>query len=467
MNCPKCGEHVEDDLDDCPSCGASLNDGSDTTQSEPLYHCEECQEELEYISTYKQWYCYNCQNYVDLPAPGESPATKTIEEPTTSDELEDQFERSIEPSSEDHSTAIDDDDNVEDGLVEENGHDFEDTEEDETSPEISWNENEGEDDDDEQNDINDGVEVDLPEDDESDDEDSEFGLKEEELKWDEAFDTDDDEETDSESDAVEVTLPSEDDFSEDDDDDSDLESEDKAIKLPETSVPDISETENVELELDDEPSEYEDNEEEDELAISEDDFSDEISDEPGDLEGDDEPLIIIEEPPQTLESGSDNGFLDRLHQAWVQVNNLKGLAPENARLSELEEELNIALKGDLEPDNALQLAEDSLKEVPCLEKELKESIHHKVSELFHFVNSKIFLAKKIGFEVEEIEENLDNTSSLIARSEYHQARKNLEELLQQILDLPNTQDEIMIGLDENDEAIAELLEPQGQVESSS
>ena len=72
----------------------------------------------------------------------------------------------------------------------------------------------------------------------------------------------------------------------------------------------------------------------------------------------------------------------------------------------------------------------------------------------------MFLAKKIGFNVEELEEELDNISSLIARGEYHQAYGELDSLLKRIFELPQTQDEIMIGLDENSEIMKEFLEPR-------
>jgi polyhydroxyalkanoate synthesis regulator phasin len=144
------------------------------------------------------------------------------------------------------------------------------------------------------------------------------------------------------------------------------------------------------------------------------------------------------------------------------VNNLLGLVKDNTRLVELETELKTALKGELSPGEASTLADDSLEEVSKLEKEFKENIHADVSGLFHFVNSKIFLAKKIGFDVVDLEEDLDNISSLIARSEYHQSLKDLNELLQRVQNLPKTQDEIMIGLESDSEIISELLEPRAQ-----
>ena len=72
MSCPNCGAQIEEYDDTCPVCGEVLHstpqDAGDQGSS-GNYVCQGCGEELEYITAYKQWYCYNCQNYVDLPPP--------------------------------------------------------------------------------------------------------------------------------------------------------------------------------------------------------------------------------------------------------------------------------------------------------------------------------------------------------------------------------------------------------------
>jgi hypothetical protein len=169
-----------------------------------------------------------------------------------------------------------------------------------------------------------------------------------------------------------------------------------------------------------------------------------------------EPEPILPETAHDLQEKA----MNKLHDAWIKVNNLKGLILIHDRINELEAELKEALDGDLDPRDAIVLADESIEEITKLEKELKEKIHKSVSDLFHFVNSKIHLAKKIGFDVEELEEELDNISALIARSEYHRARGYLDKLLKRIFDLPKTQDEILIGMDEQSDILEELLQPQ-------
>ena len=392
MECPDCGEPVTDADHACPGCGKSLVGLNLNEQDSKEYVCRSCGEELEFISTYKQWYCYNCQEYMDLPEP-------------TSNEIQSDLKEK--------SDVLKEGQNIFDnGLDSDAGLDPEST------TDISWDEGD------------EGTEEWLGDDEEEDisDETSENA----------AYDTEDDEvfgvadsEEDSDEDFGETEL------SWDDGDESITEEE------PEEGYDDadlFEESIHEEVEING-PAEDE------EIEI--------------DFESDDSPMTEELEIPETIEldenSGKDANVLNQLHQAWLKVNNILGLAPEDERVIELKKKLKNALEGKLEQNDAITLANSSLEEVTKLEKDLKEMIHHNISDLFHFVNSKLFLANKIGFTVDDLEEELDNISSLIARSEYHQAYSDLKAILERVFELPKTQDEIMIGLDEKSEIIQELL----------
>jgi hypothetical protein len=444
MKCPDCGEIVTDDLGICPHCGSEMPDESNTQPKEIKHYCEVCNEELEFISTYKQWYCYNCQNYVDLPPPDQdaAPASKPEPEPEVELEMPSSPAPDLEETHDADSPEIglDQDDiefEVDDDSAEDIGSEATDivlpesmdTTSDDSGEELTWD---------------DAIEINESVVDESEEHDE---MPDEPMA--EAEEPEDSIPIDTDSLNVTPSMPEALGNEFDADVESEGSPEEDTIELPETSVPDISASEEVELELDD-----------DSIAM--------VSDEsvPAEIETEiaDEIEVIFEESVgETATDASEHrSAINKLHDAWLRVNNLLGLVKDNTRLVELETELKTALKGELSPGEASTLADDSLEEVSKLEKEFKENIHADVSGLFHFVNSKIFLAKKIGFDVVDLEEDLDNISSLIARSEYHQSLKDLNELLQRVQNLPKTQDEIMIGLESDSEIISELLEPRAQ-----
>jgi hypothetical protein len=400
MECPDCGEPITDADSTCSSCGKSLVDLNLENQDSNEYNCRSCGEELEFISTYKQWYCYNCQEYVDLP------------EPTSNDIKSDQKERTEELKDDQNSLelAFDDEEDSESDL--------------EPTADISWDQGEETAEENFEGDVGEGISDDTPENDAHNvEEPNGFGMAdseddpvedigETELSWDDGDESTDDEEVEEEYDNPEL-------------------SEETTHEEVEMKVP--SEEEEIEIDFG-----------------SDDSYSDEE----------------IEISTETIEIddslGDDTSVLSQLHRAWLKVNNILGLAPDDERVIKLEIKLKNALEGELEQNDAIILASSSLEEVAKLEKELKDMIHYNVSELFHFVKSKLNLAKKIGFTVDDLDEELDNVSSLIARSEYHQAHGYLEGLLARVLELPKTQDEIMIGLDEDSEIILELLEPRAK-----
>ena len=431
MNCPKCGELAGDNDVVCQNCGAALISTSQNQQNSNTYYCEICNEELEFINTYKQWYCYNCQMYVDLPAPTSEPEPETVTEPipttitttpttitttATSPELEPETDSEPEEDIEEEPIIADESSIAWD-----------------ESAEIELDDEEGTSDEEEEQASEDEVDYD------------EEGTGEE-LSWDDAVEMDEDETPEHET---------------------GLETEKtEDSKTAEPEEPQIGE---IPLAID-LPSETELNQPKPEIELDSIELPSIIDEEAIDtvevVEAVETGELELEIDESAIQSGTGEDTelkkksMVKLHQAWLKVNNLKGFISKNDRLSELEAELSEALEGKLDAKDAIILADESLEEVAKLEKELKETIHHNVSELFHFVNSKILLARKIGFEMDEIEEELDNTSSLIARSEYHQAMGDLEQLLVRIFELPKTQDEIMIGLDEQSEIIRELLEPR-------
>jgi hypothetical protein len=214
--------------------------------------------------------------------------------------------------------------------------------------------------------------------------------------------------------------------------DVDYEEPEQSIELGESTIEDISESE-VEVEFfNDESStgEY--------FSISSDDLT---------VTGDENNNLLKKKA------------IAKLHQAWLKVNNLKNLNPDEPRVVALESELNEAVKGDFDAKDVIVLADESLEEAEKLEKEFQELIHVQVDSIYHIVHSKLILAKKIGFEVMELETKLDEISSIIAEGDYLKARNNLDLCLEEISALPKKQDEIMIGLDEQSDLIQELLEP--------
>ena len=335
MKCSECGELADEDATICHNCGKAFSNSAQDQQGPNKYYCDVCHEELEYITTYKQWYCYNCQNYVDLPIPS-----------TTTDAEEVPVEVPEEVPSAD------------------------------SQPEVAW----------------DGEEDTLV--DEND--------KIYEEEYDDTKDTD--------ASTIENTISEE------------------------SRVDEI-------VAMSDEEVDFEIDPDYNEIDVAE----------------------TTSIPKQTdLDTDIKKKALSKLHQAWLKVNNLKGLKSDIERISQLEVELESALKGDYDPKDIIILADESLDELVKLEKVLKEEIHNEISNLFHFVNSKILLAKKIGFNVNILEDKLDTFSSLIAMGEYHRARSELEACLQNIFELPKTQNEIMIGLNEQSDLIQELLEPQSR-----
>ncbi len=379
MNCSKCGSQITDDGPTCPNCGAELEQSQQNDIASEEHLCSTCGDELEYITTYKQWYCYNCQEYVDLPPP--SPSSPS---PSPSPEEEPEPDLEIQ--------GIDTDPELE--QVEDGGSDVE----------VSTNE-----------------------------------IAEDELSWDEVgvTETEPDIEFTFEVDSEPTEVQEEGiDLEEISGEEMEITEPDSGIELDPSSITDLSanEVESV-VEFDDS-----------ELAFASEEQ---------------EPIIELGETPREIKNkiGLEKEAIVKLHQAWVKVNNLKELRPDETRVLELGEELRKTMKGESDPKDAISLADHCMEVVDELEKELRDNIHHEISNKFHFVNSKILLAKNIGFDVDNIEEDLDSVTSMIARSMYHSAHKELEKLLQQIYNLPDTQDEILIGMDTDSEQLKELLRP--------
>jgi hypothetical protein len=409
------------------------------------YFCDECKEELEYITTYKQWYCYNCQKYVTISEQAAAPKPESEAPVQLSDEVaESESDSTVSWDSGDQPGSKEDEEELEGPETTEVFDD--DGELDHLDERDESEESEGSEEPDDSGEVTD----DNPE-----------GS---ELTWDETVEFDvtedvDDEEFEEEPQVIPLESTSIED------------AEVKYEKINNSSIPNGTQFVATELAAAQETQKspvlqqkIEDIQPSNLAQEPEEDLEFEI----------DQDSIELEDAEQAPKSGITKGeskpksskeTLNKLHQAWIRVNNLQGLIPNNERINTMASELKNALKGSIEPQDAAALAEKRLSEITVLEKEFKEIIHHNVSELFHFVNSKLNLAKKIGFTVDTLEEELDSISSLIARSEYHLAGKNLEELLQKIQTLPKTQDEIMIGLEEKSAIIQELLEPRLQSSS--
>ena len=398
-------------------------------QSAVKYYCEVCKDELEYINTNKQWYCYMCQRYESHPAPSEQPPVSKPLTPAPEPQPKFESQPEKEPQPEKKPEVEPKPEQEPEKVPEVAGQVPESTpatqvpaEDDDTSQTVDWSF----DDTDEQPENETGPETEtLP----CKDEDSEDAEDAEIVEYssDEAVDFEYEEGSEEGSEEIEFEAES------------------------------VTEIENgIEFEPE---SEFE-AEESDVIILTSSGDESEVEQDKGYLLATEkrvetEPELILPKTAHDLKRKA----LNKLHDAWLKVNNLKGLILIHDRINELEAELKQALDGDLDPRDAIVLADESIEEITKLEKELKEKIHQSVSDLFHFVNSKIHLARKIGFKVDELEEELDNISALIARSEYHRARKYLDELLKRIYDLPKTQDEILIGMDEHSDILNELLQP--------
>lgn len=458
MLCPKCGIQIDDESGTCPECGAEIQIKTQTALNPETYTCDGCEEELEYITTYKQWYCYNCQTYLDLPPPGEEEVGPVQKERI--DSVQDEFDKDLETRVED---AMDREKTKEEGT--EVSDEVEVEFESETA--FSWDDGVSESADEEQEEPS--RDIDSGEDFEPEPE------EEIDLSWDE------DEGTEKENDEDELNFEiegdAEIDFEVYAEDELDLEEEPKEgsnkILEPELES-DYEQLEEFEPESDfDEsiPVEYEDieNEEKDESIELGESTIEEDSEAELELEFYEEELMegeyIQDLNEDVTVTGDENErslkekALTKLHLAWVRVNKLKKLNPNEPRILDLETELQEALKGEFDPMDGIILADESLEDAEKLEKELKESIHNNVDNLFHFVNSKIILARRIGFDVMELEDKLDDASSTIARGDYLEAKDNLQSCLSTIYELPKTQEDVLVTLEDRAEIIQELLEP--------
>jgi hypothetical protein len=375
MKCSECGEPVADDAKVCPHCGKNLTAPPNKQLDSIKFYCYACNDELEFVSAYKQWYCYTCQKYVKDPKPAAptEPKPAAEEEPIIGSPPEIDWNGDVDADAKDSNsikitnTAI-----TEESLKEE------------------------------------------PDSGKSDEDESET-----ELSWDDAIESDDSRSIDDKTEPMEEPVSTEDII---------ISGPIAGIDLVTDEITNLS-IEDVELEIDPESMSAD-------MA--------ELSSERVQLKDDTE-----------LKKKA----LAKLHQAWLKVNNLKAKYPGDDQILHLESKLKNLIGGARDPQDSIILADESIDEAVKLEKKLQEVIHREISDLFHFVNSKIHLAKKIGFNIENLEEELDNISSLIAMSEYHKARRDLEALLQKIFELPKAQDEIMIGLEEQSDIIQELLAP--------
>jgi hypothetical protein len=390
---------------------------------------------LEYITAYKQWYCYNCQTYVDLPEQKESDKTTAASDTESGNEpgtLPDTPTPIAEDSKPDTTDNID--------IIE-----LATPSDDATVTEISW---------DDAVELDEEIDIDAGEDAEDQD-----GNEEEDT---EEQDGDEQKGVEEEQEDTGVDL------------------NDENVEIDDTDTLetiDFNETSDVHF---DSESESEHNSEEpttDNVIMAgtfagvdlSSDTIENLSADQVEIEIDNDyaPAVEILEIPEhdspkepvTQDPDLKRKAIAKLHQAWVKVTSLKGLTVSDPRVLQLEEDLKRFLDGKYDPLDCIVVADESIEESNKLEKELREIFHQEISDLFHFVNSKIFLARKIGFNVEALEEHLDNISSLIARGEYHQARSELEYCLIEIKALPEEQDEIMIGLDLQSDIMQELLEP--------
>ncbi len=427
MKCPECGNTIDDGLNTCPECGAGIGTQTSQPNLQKAYACTKCGEELEYITTYKQWYCYTCQTYADLPPPDErkieiGKPLKPEDEPNL--KLETEIEEEF-----DEGNNFTWDDEVKGKNEEENQNKLEEEYADEVDEEYEDEVDEAYDDDDEEGEIefevDDNSDLELDSDQESEvSEESEDSEENHILDAEMESGTNKPEQFQSESDLGESVIV--------DYEEVEIEEKEGSIELGESSIEDNPDIE-LEVEL------YED-----ELVAE--DY-----------------LPKLEEKIRV--TGKENDVelrikaLSKLHHAWIKVNKLKELSPNDPRILELETELRAAIKGEIEPIDGLVLADESMEDAIKIEKELKENIHIKVDDLYHFINSKIILARKIGFNVTELENKMDDISSIIARGEYLKANNELMLCLNEIKTLPITQSEILIGLEVREELIKELLEP--------
>jgi len=409
MKCSECCETVEDGVKICPNCGKPLSTSTPKPEGDKKYYCYDCNDELEFISTYEQWYCYTCLKYVADPKPAEAPEPSKV--------------IAIEPE-----------------LGEPNAQ-----EPVEPEDEIAWDEGEGNNTDEYDNEIS--TEEEITDNSSTTDDDSGEEGTETELSWDDAIELDE-------------------------------ETSDSELIINEEAQEDFeitSEADEPSIEHSAEAKPAEDSEASEEIIMagpiagidSGMDDIETVSIEEVELEIDEASMSsdMAELTSEYIEAINDDELkkkaFGKLHQAWLKVNNLKCLKPDDKRISEIETELKTALEGKLDPGELIVLADESLEDSVKLEKELKEKIHKDISDLFHFVNSKILLAKKIGFNIENLEEELDDVTSLIAMSEYHQARHELNALLNKIFDLPKAQNEITIEINKDSEIIQELLQTRG------
>jgi hypothetical protein len=436
MHCPECNNIIADGSTTCPECGSSIDnhnsDAAETDLAKPKSHsdlsegyaCETCGEELEYITTYKQWYCYTCQTYADLPPPKESSELE-LELDDELDSIEEEFElEGVELTDSDEFTADDKDPTA--------GRDI-----------------------DYKHDVDEEFDFEIDETDES--EESEDSEESEEVLTDITGD-----------DAGEEVLVV-------DEDGDEIFIEDDDILEPELEeIPDESESIEADSELDEsitidfEDVEFEEDEEHSiELGESnieeivdpeiEIEFYEEESNNNGYVPVLDEEIVLKETDSE--ETILKKKALAKLHQAWVRVSNLRSMYPTDSRILELESELKETFKSDFDAMDGIILAEESTEEAAKLEKEFSENLHSEVDNIYHFVYSKIILGKKAGFGVFDLENELDEISSQIARGEYLRAKKGLETCLAKIQGLPNAQKDVMANLDPGSELMMDLLEP--------
>ncbi len=425
MKCSECGELADDDEDVCPNCGNILKSKSTDQQKSNKYYCDVCKEELEFISTYKQWYCYNCQKYADLPIP-----TKITEPPQLQQEQEQERLKGKDAP---------DEVPPEEEILK-------------PAPEVIFKkEEEGvetkEDADEGASDV-----IELPDEFESPEEytdKKELNLEErdeegtmDEVSWEDAIELQDsssDEDTDGSVNDAESEKEI--------DTDEITEETGEVIELEAEFETTSGEVFSVDMEKPKEEYNKESTSDDIILEVAQDYQSPE----------DYTPTIIPEASDE--DAGLKKLALAKLHQAWLRLNSLKTLKEDDERLLQLEADLKSAIDGNLDAKDTIVLATESLEDVTKLEKDIKEDLRRDISELYHFVSAKIMMAKKTGFNVVDLEEELDNVSSEIAKGKYQQASEILKTCLQKISDLPNTQNEILIGLDEQSETIKELKKP--------
>ncbi len=389
MNCPECNTSLNDDITTCPTCGANVAKDRFTSSQTTSYHCDKCGEELEFISAYRKWYCYNCQIYLNFPPPGEpvikkqtaeiSKVTVKSESKTDNEIIESSMELGSEEDMDraDSVDGVDVGDEKEDAKAEDGKEDADDSDQ-INDDDISYDENELHE--------NDNINF--------------FEMNEDTVEW--------------SGTAVEL--------------ETDEIIDNPIIKLGESSIEEVSEEE-VEIEFE-------------ELSES------------------NEELIFEPESIEELESPDlKNKAMAKLHAAWIKLDILLTKYPSNQQLQSIETELKEAMKGNISSCDVLILAEDNIDEIDRIDKELQQNIFSDVSTVFHFVNSKIAIARKIGFEVGSLEDAMDNVSSYIAMGKFSEASKALHECLLRIRALPDSQGDLVHELTEKQEQLTDMLEP--------